>query len=90
MHSLRVGRKLVKRTARNIAIGKRVQLERESQRISRALLAAHLEIDESVMGRIETGHVALSLVRAEQIARYLSVPLSRLLAEVSDAERRAV
>ena len=64
-------------------------MEREAQGISRATLAAHLEIDESMVGRIESGYVALSLVRAEQLARYLSVPLSRLLAEVSDAEQRA-
>jgi len=58
-------------------IGRRIAGERECAGVSRAQLADWLDIDVSVMGRIERGDVACTVGRLTKIARLLGAPPAR-------------
>jgi transcriptional regulator with XRE-family HTH domain len=81
-----VGRPLVKGTEKHRAIGSRVRFERLNRDIPRAAVASHLGIDVSVYGRIEIGQVALTLEKADKIADFIGVPITRLGVKLSPTE----
>lgn len=62
-------------------IGARVRVARERAGMTRAQLADLLEIDISVLGRIENGKVGLSSTRLLVVAKLLDVRASELLGE---------
>lgn len=85
-----VGRPPVKGTSEHRQVGDRIRYERSSRGISRASVAAHLGIDVSVYAKIELGSVALTLEKADPLASFIGVPLSRLNAKLSATEAAAL
>jgi transcriptional regulator with XRE-family HTH domain len=81
-----VGRPPVKGVARHAAIGSRIWFERLTRGVSRASISEHLGVDVSVYAKIELGQVALTFDKADQIASFIGVPITRLRTPLSEAE----
>lgn len=76
-----VGRKRSSGSPENRVLGARVELAREQAGLSRQELAEKLGVDVSLICRIEAGRVALSAVRALEIAAVLKLPIGDLYAD---------
>lgn len=70
-------------------IGRRIKHARQREKLSRAELARLLDIDVSVMGRIERDDVNLSADRLVLIARLLRTTAAELLGEAATPKTAA-
>ncbi len=72
-------------SAFNLALGSVVKRRREVARVTRQELAAHLDVDVSVVSRIESGHVPVRAESLQQVAALFSCSSSELMDEATKA-----
>lgn len=78
-----MGRSKSRGLPQHVRIGEVVKRAREKAEMSRPELAEHLGVDPSIVSRIESGDLVLSLERAVEIARILGISVTRLSAAVA-------
>jgi len=77
----------MKKSGIQTAIGRRVRLLRERERMSRGRLATEADMAPYTLAKIETGVSDPKISTLEKIAHTLRVPIGELLEDIPSADR---
>ena len=64
-------------------VGSIIAMRRKAKGLTQAQLAEYMEIEKETVSRIETGHIAPTLGRLAQLAKFLNCDIADLLQEHS-------